>query len=219
MTTLGDIDVAYAKLKEWRDSDPETRSEKLASINWTYDGDKHIEATEHHDLIVMGFNPGAGNGATAEKLSPGEKRWRTNCERISAGLFDGFVLAELIPISSSSQFVLERGFGKFDQLICAGAPVNISVIKYHKPRLILQVGIGSLNSIMKYYSLADLNIDVRRPFRACEILLRHLQMEDGTPWIAIRHFNSHGFSTDDRLKVREYLNGIMSPRNTSSVFT
>ena len=146
MTSLADISAALTNLEKWRDCAPRTRNEELARVNWTYDGDKHVEAEQGLDVILMGFNPGAGRGATPTKLAPGEKRYRTYCQKLSEGLGKGFVMAELVPMSTQNEAELQSRFGNLDDLICAGAPVNMAVIKYHKPKVVFQIGLGHLGS-------------------------------------------------------------------------
>jgi len=56
--------------------DPNAWTPELGYVGLYYDGDEHVPAVDKQSAIIMGFNPGAGRGATADKLSFSEKMWR-----------------------------------------------------------------------------------------------------------------------------------------------
>jgi hypothetical protein len=205
-TTLEDIDAARSRWPEWYPPNP-----TVIDVNWTYDGERHIRALNPLEVIVMGFNPGAGKRAKEGQISPSERAWKTRCNHLTEGFCDDFVLAELIPQPSSNQGELRMEHGDLHQALVAGADVNHAVIQHHRPRLklIFQVGIGGLDEVSDLYGL-KFQHEGFRPKQTGQILFKHYQMKDnGIPWIALRHFNSRGFSNLDRCAVREFAKTIV----------
>jgi hypothetical protein len=209
MTTLADVAAARARLAEWFLSSPETSGFRPPDVNWTYDGDKHVEAVEREAVIVIGFNAGAGKGATETRISPGEKAWRTHCERLTGGFCTRFVLSDLIPLGSHNEKELRIRLPDLGPAFAAGADVNHVVIAYHQPKLIFQIGLNDPNEVSRFYGL-KLVSSRQRPAHPTHVLLRHYEMADGTPWIAIMHFARPGYSNMDREAIREYAKGILS---------
>ena len=210
MGTLADIEAARRRLADWHGSDAKAKDCVLGRVNWTYRGDERVEAIDRLPVVVMGFNAGAGNGATATRLSPGEKRWRTNCSKIAAGIGDEpnqgrFVLAELIPLASFNERELVERYGRLERAFQAGADVNTAVIAYHEPKVIFQTGInpGHLAIVEPLYGLT-FKAAVSRPGHPSHTLLRHYEMPDGRPWLATMHFATVGFSTIDMDAIRRF---------------
>jgi hypothetical protein len=215
MSTLTEIDAARGRLAEWHRTDPKAISFPLGPVNWTYDGDLHIEAVDRLPVIVMGFNAGAGNGATATRLSGSEKRWRTRCTKLAAGFGDGihagrYVLAELILLGSFDKAELRSKYGDLRPAFAAGADINRAVIAYHHPKIIFQTGIddNDLVTISALYGLKFVGSKPRPAYPAHK-LLKHYEMADGTPWLAIMHFARMGFSNRDIEAIRDYARTVV----------
>jgi hypothetical protein len=89
----------------------------------------------------------------------------------------------------------------------AGACVNKAVIAYHRPKLIFEVGLSDLTVIAPLYGLEPVCTEPR-PAYPGHVLFRHYRMSDGTPWIALVHFNGRpGLLNTERCTVRQYARG------------
>jgi hypothetical protein len=209
MATLADIAAAQEWLGARLAADPKTRNDEPAQVNWTYAGDDHVEAKQPLEALFMGLNPGAGHGATPSKISPSERRWRTNCQKIADGRFNGFVLSELIAIATESQSELVSRFGGLEDLIRLCALVNQKVIEFHKPKIVFQVGLGNLDVVACCYGLTDAGEEVFRANKTQILLKLYSQTRTGIPWVAIKHFSSFGFSKNDRAGIRDFVDGFL----------
>jgi hypothetical protein len=170
----------------------------IGDVNWTYDvSGCRVDATQQAGVIVMGFNAGSGGRGS-------EMRWKGECERLTADIEGGYMLAELILISSHDIGDLRQRQLDVGRLIARCAAVNMAVIAYHRPRVILQTGLGYLDAISAAYGLKRV-VEVPRPDHPRDRLLRHHLMSDGTPWLSIKHPSSFGFSRLDLEAIRSYV--------------
>lgn len=205
MSSLAEIEAAAAELAVWH----EYRRQGLTvlpfgTVNWTYDGDAHVPASERLPAIAMGINPGSGNGATEPRFGPGEAKWRTNCVKLTGVQASQIVFAELVSISTRSLADLEGGLN-VEEGIGASARLNTAIIDYHQPEAVYQLGflVGSLEPAIRIYGLKQLNV-VPRPGGDGRLLV-HYKMLSGVNWLSIRHFAAPGFSNEDFAAVRRYV--------------
>jgi hypothetical protein len=217
MSTLIEIATRRERQLEWYRGDARARNFFLSEANWTYDGDEHVEARDPLPVVVMGHNAGAGNGATQARLSGSEKRWRANCAKLAAGFGEGdkqghFVLAELSPLGGSlATHELRATYGDLESVFAAGAEVNRAIIAYHRPKVIFQAGLNEhdLAIVSGLYGLRFVDT-VMRPDHPTHTLLKFYVMADMTPWLAVRHFSSWGFSNRDVEAIREYAQMVVT---------
>jgi hypothetical protein len=216
VSTLADIDAARLRLAEWHQSDEKAKHLPLGEVNWTYEGDRHVEAIDRFPAIIMGFNAGSGNGATSTRPSRSEVNWRTKCTKLAAEFGDGsnrgrFVLAELILLGSFNQRELYASYGDLEPAFTAGADINLAVIAYHQPRIIFQTGINDrdLTIVARLYGLTFIGSQ-SRPDHPSHTLLRHYEMEGGTPWLAVMHFARMGFSNKDMEAIQAYARTVVT---------
>jgi hypothetical protein len=192
-------------------SDPSAWTPELGHVGWVYEGDRHVPAVERQKVIMMGFNPGAGRGATQDKLSLSERMWRTRCNKLTHGFCCKPVFAELIHISTSNKKALYEKLGELQSAFNFAARINNDVISYHKPNIIFQAGLNANDTSIfgPMYNLTYVD-KVSRPKHATHDLLHHYKLDDGTPWISFIHFARFGFSNNDRDHIRDYATSILS---------
>jgi len=197
MATLDEIASALEELR--RELRSQGLSVSLGEVNWTYDHDsKHVPATKPAGAVVMGFNAGAGGVGS-------EARWRGKCDKLTSGIPGGYMLAELVLISSFNIAELRTAHGDVDELIRQCSAVNRAVIGHHKPKVIFQTGFDHALAVEKTYGLMPVGErSVRRPEHPSHTLLKHYVLPDRTPWLAIRHPSSIGFSNRDIEAIRTY---------------
>jgi len=179
----------------------------IGDVNWTYgvDGgrDTHLPATKKADVIMMGLNPGAGNGVAKGEMSKSERSWRTRCEKLTGRSGDQIVFAELIHESTLNERELSAKYGgDLRPVFTKAAEINLAVIAFHRPNIIYQMGINA--PISDLYGLSPAGETVMRPLHPNEPLLRPFKMEDGAAWLSIRHLSAFGFSIKDRDEIRAY---------------
>jgi hypothetical protein len=202
---------------ESRYSDPNAWTPELGNVGWVYEGDRHVPAIERQAVVMMGFNPGAGRGATADKLAPGEKAWRTRCNRLTCGFCEKLVYAELITVASLNKKELRKSLIDFGAAFRDGATINGSIIAHHKPDIIFQAGLdaGDMALIGPLYKLHFMG-KKPRPDHPSHDLLHHYEMgDDKTPWLAFIHFAARGFSNKDRDGIRDFAATILGERRAA----
>ena len=197
MPSLDDIASALDSLRDELTAQGVT--DHLGEVNWTYDREgKHTQAVIPAGAIVMGFNAGAGGSGS-------EARWRTKCDKLTMGISGGYMLAELVLISSFNIADLRAAHGRADALIRQCAAVNLAVIAHHRPKVILQTGFDDSEAVQDSYGLVVAGLErAYRPAHPTHTLLKHYVMPDQTPWLAIRHPSSMGFSNSDIAAIRSY---------------
>lgn len=166
--------------------------------------DKPTEGPGLRHAIVFGINPGDKGPA-----SRAAARWLRVCDQLTEGYSDTFGLAELIQTSTADTTELARR-GNIDAMIREGACGNLELIAMHRPRIIVQCGLSVCSSVKVAYGLQDKGDRVRRP-AAAGWLLRRFAMEDGTPWIVIRHPTGRcGFDAHDLATVNSFASGLLA---------
>ena len=180
-------------------------SPSIDDVGWYYDDDKHVPAVERQSVIMMGFNPGAGIGATETKLSASEKAWRTRSNGLASGLTPRLVYAELIAESSRDIRTLRSTNRSLVDALALAASSCRRVIAYHKPDLILQAGLDTtaMADVKRLYDL-EFVTEKARPANSRHVLFRHYLTPTGVNWISFRHFAAPGFSQNDRDAIRGY---------------
>ncbi len=177
--------------------------------NWTYgstadDADLHVEAATPLDSIVMGINPGDGNGTKVPRITPSEKAWRTRCANLTNSNAHQIVFAELIYDSTHDLNALKAHPAGIRALMLESRDLNLAIIDFHRPKVVFQPGITPLflDLAVELYGLTAIQT-VNRTGES-GILLKSYRMADGTPWIAFRHFAGFGFRDKDREDIQEY---------------
>lgn len=211
MSSLSEIEAARADLASWHDRHNRGLSPlPFGDVNWTYDGDKHVEAVEPLPAIVMGINPGDGNGAAQPGISSSEVRWRTNCSKLTGRLPSQIVFAELVCIPTKRLIDLEAGATSLEAGIRASVRLNNAIIGYHRLRLVYQMGFldGSLTSAVQAYGLRLITTKMRSNGEG-RLLVHYKTPTDGD-WLSIRHFAAPGFSGADFDTIHAYVAEIGS---------
>ena len=115
------------------------------------------------------------------------------------------MLAELVLISSFNIAELRAAHADVDALIRQCSAVNRAVIAFHKPQVVLQTGFDHSEAVQSAYGLVPaIEERVSRPMHQTHTLLKRYAMPDRTPWLAIRHPSSMGFSNRDIEAIRGY---------------
>jgi len=152
---------------------------------------------------VFGINPG-DKGAVSKSAN----RWLRICDELTKGYSDTFELAELIQKSTSDTAELAMT-GNIDAMIRDGAEQNLRLVRSRRPKIVIQCGLSVCPSVESAYRLADAGVRIRRPI-ATGWLLRRFKMENGTPWIAIRHPTGRsGFDSYDLAAVNRFASEVL----------
>jgi hypothetical protein len=164
-------------------------------------------AFEKREVIFMGINPGAGNGATEEKpISRSEKAWRTRCSRIAKAFPHEIVFAELIGTPSLHLGELRDKGLSIEEEIRLGAEQNLELIRHHKPSIIFLSTISDLylRVVAEFYQLERVGDPICRKDSTQAKIAQVFRMQgSGIIWIAMRHI-SRNFSNPDRGSVHDH---------------
>lgn len=207
MSSLAEIEAASADLAVWHRVNNQGLSPlPFGTVNWTYNGDDHIQAVKPLPAVVIGINPGDGNGATEPGMSRSEARWRSNCSKLSGRRPSEIVFAELVSIPTKRVVDLEGGL-TVANAIEASKRVNTAILEFHRPAVTYQMGFldGGLAAAISIYELEHVST-VARP-EAEGRLLVHYRMPSGMNWLSVRHFAAPGFSNEDFAAVHRYVSG------------
>lgn len=208
MGSIAEVEAARAELAVWHDANNYGLSPlPFGDVNWTYNGDQHVPAPRRLPAIVMGINPGGGNGATKPGMSDSERKWRSNCVRLTGKSASEIVFAELVCIPTRRVADLEAGLTVADG-IKASRRLNTAIMEFHRPKVIYQMGFleGSLASTIMLYGLEQVATVMRSNGEGR--LLVHYRTPSGLGWLSIRHFAAFGFSGKDFEDVHTYVAGI-----------
>jgi hypothetical protein len=168
-----------------------------------YHGERRADAPGERHAIVFGINPG-DKGPVSRSAS----RWLCVCDKLTEGYSDTFELAELIQQSTADTAELARS-GDIDAMIRDGSKQNLDLIANHRPKIIIQCGLSVCDSAESAYRLVDQLDRARRPV-AAGWLLRRFEMQDGTPWIVIRHPTGRsGFDEYDLEAVNRFAGKVL----------
>lgn len=206
MASLVEIEAARAALAIWHEARRGGLSPlPFGEVNWTYDGDRHVPADVPLGAVVVGINPGDGNGAQQRGMSRSERTWRTRCVRLIQRPAEQIVFAELISIPTKRVADLGGGSASISEAIEASHALNKGIIAFHRPFAVYQPGLltGDLSSVVEIYGL-ELQAEKPRSTKGGR-LLSHYRMPSGVHWISFRHFASPGFSNDDRAEIQNYV--------------
>lgn len=208
---LEDIRLAHERLDIWYKARVGASSNTLplGLTNWTYDGDQHVPAIEKRDVIFMGFNAGGGEGSVVPKVGRSERNWRTRCSRLSNKAAHEIVFTELISVPTHNQALLQLNEASAREMMRASAELNQAIIAYHSPSIVYQTGLTQwhLDAVEDIYGLKKRNSRFRLNHPGHRLLV-HYDLPDGTPWIAIKHFASPGFSKEDRGEIQVYVSQL-----------
>ena len=213
MSSLVEIEAARRDLALWHDANNQGLSPlPFGMVNWTYDGDDHAPASTPLPAVVIGINPGDGNGAAKPGMSPSEARWRSNCSMLSGRSPSEIVFTELVSIPTKRVVDLEGGLTVADA-VKASARLNTAILAFHSPQVVYQMGFlgGSLAQTVSIYGLEHVSTVMRS--QAKGRLLEHYRLPSGLDWLSIRHFAAFGFSGEDFAGVRDYVASLPSAAN------
>ncbi|MEI9903717.1 MAG: hypothetical protein WDN06_06805 [Asticcacaulis sp.] len=205
--TLEDIAAAEAELSLWYQRHAmELSCLPFGEVNWTYDGDAHVKATTPLKTIVMGINPGDGNGAKTSGISPSERTWRTRCVKLTGRSPSEIEFSELVSIPTKKIATLKDASFTIETALEASRRTNEAIIAFHKPKVIYQPGFltGYLTSVPNLYNLKEKD---RRPrANGKGTLLTAYETPGGIPWF--RHFAAFGFSKRDMEDIQTYVSEL-----------
>lgn len=178
--------------------------------------DKRYSNSERIDYIVMGINPGeptTEKNKRTKKMPLEEtslfdfikegvesrpaKRWRKNCQSICGT--DKIALTEALFWSSLNVKRLQERYGRLDKSphfkFCIEP--NKDLIKIHRPRVVLFVGIGLRTQIANLYGLSVAGrfkysrkkLKKGARYRRELIIAPHAD-SSGMPWVFVKHWSA-----------------------------
>lgn len=212
MVTYADIRAAHDEIRAFRASDSSLATCSSGySFNWTLIDGRPVDAAEPVDVIIMGMNPGEDAKQESGFSKRSATRWETDCQSFAKAVGGRWAVSEMIFWSSHDIAQLMARVGVTARYLEFCARHNLTMINFHRPKVIFQPGLTWAPLASTYYNLRHQNT-VKRPEKSGR-LLEHYVTPEGVPWLSTLHWTAFpGLTNDDRNAMKSYAAGLLAAR-------
>ncbi|MGA0601516.1 hypothetical protein ACO2Q3_12505 [Caulobacter sp. KR2-114] len=215
------LSQAHAAIRARQASDPMLAECRGYVFNIGYADGQPVEAQGPVDVLIMGMNPGEAPHEASGVNKASEERWIRLCGDFAAAVGGPWATTEMFFWSSNNLGALSRRVGDLEPHLQFCAELNRRLIAHHRPKVVLQPGLGWRGMAARLYDLRHIRSVTapattgHKPRR----LLEHYVLPDGTPWLSTVHWTGAWGIRDEHLKqMRAYAAAVASGAPTSQPF-